>query len=70
VNQLQSGTTQSSTVTDGQKERVLLRERKNVGCRTLLCFVVTAFQIDTDRLGLYCNVNTQDMKLDRESVLC
>ena len=34
-----------------------------------MCFVLTAFQIHTDTLGVYCNVNRQYMKLDRVSVL-
>jgi hypothetical protein len=41
---------------------------KTVRCRTSLCFVVTAVQIHTDMLGLYCNVNRQVMKLDGLSV--
>ena len=31
-------------------------------------FVVIAFQMHTDMLGLYCNVNRQAMKLDGLSV--
>jgi len=29
-----------------------------------------AFKIQTDTFGLYCNVNIQEMKLDRVSVFC
>jgi len=36
----------------------------------ITAFVVTAFQIHADTLGLYCNVNRQVMKLDRVSVFC
>jgi hypothetical protein len=32
--------------------------------------VVTAFQIHTDMIGVYCSVNRQVMKLDRGSVIC
>jgi len=56
-------------------QKLLIRRRgfycgkaKTVRCRTSLCFVLTAFQIHTDTLGLYCHVNRQVMKLDRVCV--
>ena len=41
---------------------------KTVRCGTSLCFVVRAFQIRTDTVGLYCSVNRQVMELDGVSV--
>jgi len=46
------------------------RESKNCKMQDITAFVVTAFQIHADTLGLYCNVNRQVMKLDRVSVFC
>ena len=44
-------------------------ESQNCKMQDIILFVVTASQIRTDTLGLYCNVDRQDMKLDRVSVL-
>jgi len=58
-------------VTDGQKERLFLcAKAETVRCRAFVCFVVTDFRMNTNNLGLYFNVNTQVMKLDRVSELC
>jgi hypothetical protein len=46
--QIPSGTTQSDTVPDGQKERVLLRESKNCKMKDITVFCIDSFS-DTHR---------------------
>ena len=53
-----------------RRRRFYCGKSKSVICSASLCLVLTALQIHSDTLCLYCNVNRQVMELDRVSVFC
>jgi len=47
-----------------------VRESKNCKMQDITVFCNYSCSVATGKLGLYCSVNRQDMKLDRVSVFC